>query len=384
MNHATFNRAHGRCILILAAVVAVMIFLYGHIDITDKAFKKWDALVYLNMASAAPHLDPGIPRPFAYRLLGPYLVGLIPGPPERVFLAVDLMLSVLFILLMYLFLQLFGLRPAFACLATILYVFNKHFFGFTSWNYFHVDDVLTNVLFIILFWSLFKSRWLVFASALCLGVATRETALFMIPVGLLHLMERRTFGRDGVRLFAAIAPGIAVFAALRLLIHPSSGDTILQALSTHWTKITSPERMYHVLINPFVPLTLVPLIFFGRTRAFFRGRAASLLFFVLVAGTTFFGSNNERLLNPASLVFYPLVGLILQDCIWPNRLMIALILATGFLSSFHWLVARYPLPDRNATIVLSGGSLIVVTVALGIFRILEMRGGRAVRGAGAS
>ncbi|MGD1049135.1 MAG: hypothetical protein ABR899_10355 [Candidatus Krumholzibacteriaceae bacterium] len=383
MNHATLKSAHGTCLLVLAAVVAVMIFLYGHIDVTNEAFKEWDSHRYLAMASAAPHLDPGIPRPFAYRLLGPYLVGLLPGPGERAFLAVDLALSVLFVYLMYRFLQRFGLRPAFACLATVLYVFNKHFFGFTSWNYFHVNDVLANVLFIVMFVSLFESRWLVFASALCLGVATRETALFMIPVGLLYLVERRTLGRDGGTFLAAIAPGVAVFAALRLLIHPSGGDTMLQALSTNWTKMTSLERMYHVLINPFVPLTLVPLIFLGRTRAFFRGRLALLLFFALAAGTTLFGANNERLLNPASLVFYPLIGLILQDCIWPNRLMIALVLAAGFLSSFHWLVARYPLPDRNATIVLSGGSLVAVTVALVIFRILEMRGGRAVRGAGA-
>jgi hypothetical protein len=152
-------------------------------------------------------------------------------------------------------------------------------------------------------------------------------------------------------------------------VHPAAGPTLAQAVAAHWTKIKSLERMYHVLVNPFVPLALVPIVFLGRTVAFFRGRIFLLAFFVLVAATPFFGHNNERLLNPASLVFYPLVGSILQDCVWPNRWMIALVTAGGFLSSLHWLVARYPLPSRAATAVLSGGSLLVITGALAALRI---------------
>jgi hypothetical protein len=384
MNGIVFDRTDRAYVLILALVTAAMLFLYGWIDYTNNAFKEWDSLVYLSMASASPHLDPNVPRPFAFRLLGPYLVGLIPGSTENAFLAVNLALSLLFVYLMYRFLRYFGLRPPFACLAAILYVFNKHFFGFTSWNYFHVNDVIANILLVALLWSMMESRWLLFAAALCLGVATRETALIMMPVGFLFLVERRLLAREGWKFFAAIAPALAVFAAIRLLVHPATGPTLAQAVSEHWTKVTSLERMYHVLVNPFVPLAFVPIVFLGRTLSFLKGRVHLLAFFVLVAGTTFFGHNNERLLNPASLAFYPLVGFILQDCVWPNRGMIALVLAGGFLSSFHWLVARYPLPDRHATIVLSGGSLVAITVALVVFRIVEMRGGRAPRGAGAS
>jgi hypothetical protein len=274
---------------------------------------------------------------------------------------------------MYRYLRYYGLRPAFACLAMILYVFNKHFFGFTSWNYFHVNDVITNILIIALFRSMMELRWLPFAAALCLGVATRETALIMIPVGVLCLMEKRLLIREGWKFAAAIAPALALFAAIRLLVHPATGPTLVQAVSSHWTKITSLERMYHILVNPFVPLALVPIVFFRRTIVFFRGRLHLVAFFVLVAGTTFFGHNNERLLNPASLVFYPLVGLILQNCVWPNRGMLALVIAAGYLSSLHWLVARYPLPSRAATAVLSGGSLVVVTAALAVLQLVRIR-----------
>jgi hypothetical protein len=384
MNDVSSDRADRVSLLVLALVTAAMLFLYGRIDYANPAFKEWDSLVYLNMASASPHLAPDVPRPFAFRLLGPYLVGLIPGSTERSFFAVNLALSALLVYLMYRFLRYVGLRPAFACLGTILYVFNKHFFGFTSWNYFHVNDVITNILLVVLFRSMMESRWLPFAAALCLGVATRETALIMIPVGLLYLAEKGLLSREWRRFAAAAIPAVAVFLAIRLLVRPAAGPTLAQAVSEHWTKITSLERMYHVLVNPFVPLAFVPVVFFRRTLAFLEGRLHLLAFFVLVAGTTFFGHNNERLLNPASLAFYPLVGFILQDCVWPNRGMIALVVVGAYLSSLHWLVARYPLPDRHATIALSGGSLIAVTVALVVFRIVEMRGGRAARGAGAS
>ena len=373
MNIAVFDRADRTSLLVLALVAAAMLFLYGRIDCTNAAFKEWDSLVYLEMASDSPHLDPDAPRPFAFRLLGPYLAGLIPGSTENAFLAVDFALSLLLVYLMYRFSRYFGLRPPFACLATVLYIFNKHFFGFTSWNYFHVNDLITNILLIVLFWSMMESRWLSFAAALCLGAATRETAMIMIPVGLLYLAERRLLAREGWKFVAAAAPGLAVFLAIRLLVHPAAGPTLAQAVSAHWTKITSLERMYHVLVNPFVPLAFVPAVFFRRTFAFLKGRLHLLAFFVLVAATPFFGHNNERLLNPASLAFYPLIGFILQDCVWPNRGMIALVLAGGFLSSLHWLVARYPLPSRGATAALSGGSLAVVTAALVVLQICRIR-----------
>ncbi len=380
MNGAVFDRTDRSCLLVLVLVAVTMLFLYGRIDCGNDAFKEWDSLVYLRMASAAPRLDQAAPRPFAFRLLGPYLVGLIPGSTENAFFAVNLVLSLLFIYLMYRFLRSFGLKPPFACVATILYIFNKHFFGFSSWNYFHVNDVITNILLIAMFRSMMESRWLPFAAALCLGVATRETALIMIPVGLLYLAENRLLAREGRRFAGAIAPAIALFAAIRLFVHPAAGPTLAQAVSAHWAKITSLERMYHILVNPFVPLSLVPIVFYRRTLAFLGGRLHVVLFFVLVAATTFFGHNNERLLNPASLAFYPLVGFILQDCVWPNRGMIALVLAGGFLSSLHWLVARYPLSSRGATAVLSGGSLVVVTVALAVLQVVRMRRGAAPPG----
>jgi hypothetical protein len=377
MDEYPIEREQRLSLLVLAVVTGVMLFLYGRIDFANEAFREWDSRIYLRMAVASPHLDPAIPRPFAFRILGPYLVGLVPGPAENSFYAVNLLLSVLLVYLLYRFMRYLGLRPAFACIAACLYVLNKHLFGFTTWNCFHIDDVLANVFLIVLFWSELESRWLVFGAVLCVSVAARETTILMIPAGFLALLERRTLRRDAPAFLGAAAAGLAAFVAMRLFIHPATGVTMREALASHWTKITSLDRMYHVLVNPFVPLSFVPLVFPGRTLAFFRGRAHFLFFALLVAGTPLFGHNNERLLNPAAVVFYALIGFILRDCVWPARWPIGVALAGGVLSSFHWLVARYPLPSRHAAIALSGGSLIAVTLALVVFRVLRDRGGRS-------
>jgi hypothetical protein len=346
-----------------------MTFVYGRINYTDEYFKEWDLVAYRSMALASPGLDQDAPRPFAFRVLGPYLSGLLGGHTDAGTYIVNLAFSMGFIVLAFRFFCFLGLRPAAACIAMLLYILNKHLFGFTTWNYFHLNDVLLNIFLIILFWSMMRRRWAIFAAALALGTMAREVALLMIPVAALYLAEQRSFKRERASYALSIAPAIAVLILLHLFIRPAGGPTLGEAFAVNWVKVIMPERLYHVVVNPFVPASLVPLVFLEKTVDFFRRRLHLVLFYLLVLGTTLFGANNERLLNPAFIVFYPLIGFIAQESILPSRSVVAMLLAGGFLSSFHWLVARYPLP-KGHTDALSGGSLVIITVALGLFRMM--------------
>jgi len=380
----TERPASGRrgCLAIVLAATAVMIVLYGRINYTDAYFSEWDLVSYRSMAHAAPALDASAPRPFAYRILGPYVSGLLGARTDAGAYVVNLAFSILFVVLAFRFFLYLGLRPAAACIAMVLYVFNKHLFGFTTWNYFHLNDVLLNIFLVILFWGMMERRWTVFAAALALACAAREVALLVIPVVPVYLWESRGARREWLRFAAAVLPALVVFAALHVLIRPSTGPTLREAFAVNWVKVVMPERLYHVLVNPFVPVSLVPLVFLERTVSYLRGRLHLVLFYFLVAATTLFGSNNERLLNPAFLVVYPLVGFIVQESILPSRSAVALMLAGGFLSSFHWLVARYPL-SKGTTDVMSGGSLLALTIGLGLFRMMtkDRRRGAPSRGA---
>jgi hypothetical protein len=352
---------------------ALMIFLYGRIDYQDPKLGKWDLVNYRAMALAAPGLDRDVPRPFAYRILGPYLAGLIGGHRDTGIYLVNLAFSVVLIVLAYRLMLVFGIGPPAACVATVLYLFNKHFFGFTTWNYFHLDDVLLNMLLIVAFWSMMRRRWVIFAVAVALAALAKEVALVMIPVALLALVEAREPGLEWRKCLCALAPAAACYLLLHILIRPPEGQTLPQAFAQNWTKVTSYERIFHVFLNPFVPICLVPLVFIDRTISLLRGRLHMLLFYLLVLATTLFGTNNERLLNPAAIVVYPLIGLIVQESILPSKGAVALMLVGGFLSSFHWLVARYPLPSRAAVGALSGGSMLVITAALVVLRFARRR-----------
>lgn len=365
-----------REIIYLAAtliIAAVMLYLYGRIDYTRAIYSLWDLHEYRAIGIAAPAIDPFVPRPFIYRMLGPFIAGVIPLDIDIAFLLLNDLCSLILVVLMFRFIRHIGFDPRLAAAATLLYIFNKHFFGFTSWNYFHTNDVLMNIFIIWMFWSMLERRWLTFALAMALASVTRETFLIMIPTVLVYLRERREPEGEYARAALAMLPGIALFVVFRGLVRADSGPTLISAFILYSEKVTRAYGLYYLIVNPFVPLTMLPLIFAGVTVRFFRGRKYLLVYFVLVFFAALFGSNNERLLNPAFIVFYPLIAFILRERIARSRFLFWAILAGGFLSSLHYIVARYTLPGRGWAILLSGGSAVALTIILAAYELYRRR-----------
>ena len=361
-----------RFLALIMAAAAVMLVLYGRIDYARDLFAPWDLHRYRAIALASPRIDTSVPRPFIFRPLGPFFAGLLPLGIDASFYLLNVIASLGLVTLLYRFMRRLGSRPAIAAAATMLYIFNKHFFGFTSWNYFHINDLLTNIFIIAMFWSMLEGRWPLFAVAMLFASLSRETFLLMIPTAAVYLFEGGRFRREWRGLLGAVLPALAAFAALRLLVQPEGGMTLLEAFATFSEKVKRFHGLYYLLVNPFVPLTIVPLVFIGSSAAFFRGRRHMLVYLGLVVFAALFGSNNERLLNPAFIVFYPLIAVILEERILPDRFLFWAIMAGGFLSSLHYLVARYPLPGREWTVLLSGGSAVLITL-LSIKRVIDRR-----------
>jgi hypothetical protein len=361
-----------RFLTLVLAVAAIMLFLYGRIDYTGELFVRWDLHKYRVIALASPRIDTSVPRPFVYRPLGPFIAGILPLGIDTSFYLLNTIASLGLIALLYRFMRRLGSNPGTAAATVLLYIFNKHFFGFTSWNYFHINDVLTNIFIIAMFWSLLEGRWVRFGAAMLLASVTRETFLLVIPTAVIYLLEGGRFRKEWRGLLAAILPALAIFVSFRLLVRPDEGMTLAEAFLTFGDRITRFYGLYYLLVNPFVPLTLVPLAFIGTSAAYFRGRRYMLVYYGLVLFAALFGSNNERLLNPAFIVFYPLVAVVIEDRILPDRILFWVIMTGGFLSSLHYMVARYPLPSREWTILLSGGSAVLITL-LSIKRALDRR-----------
>ena len=156
---------------------------------------------------------------------------------------------------------------------------------------------------------------------------------------------------------------------LRLFI-PVWGPGLSEALRDNLPKLASPESWFRLLINAFLPLSLVVIIFFEITLAFFRSRIYALVFLVLVFAATLFGSNTERLMAPAFVVYYWLIAVILAS-LMERRLLLWLVLAASFIASLHHTVARFPLPSRTLTLIVSFGALAAVSAALIGYRLLS-------------
>ena len=348
------HRRHG---LILSALALVMVWLYGTIDYLD-LFADVDLKHYRAIAQAAPGLA-DVPRPFAHRLLGPYLVGLLPVPDPLGFRLLTTAGLVALTLLLYRLLVRLGLAPSTAFVTSSLLPFNPYVFGFPAFNPFQLGDVAAMALVVLAFLALLDRRWGLYALALALGAATREPALLAIPAAAVFLWERGTLRTDLGPWLLASLPAVATFLLLRAAI-PADGPGFVFLLLDHVEKAAALQTWYRLLVNAWAPLSLLPLVFFRTTRMFARRHLFLVAFAALVLLSALFGGDQERLVAPAFVAVYPLVGYIFERGRWP-RWAQGTLLGAAALTSLHHLTARFPLPDRTWTIALSLLALALTT-----------------------
>lgn len=353
---------HAAPLVILMCVTLLMIFLYGQIAYNREPYAGWDLGKYRVMAQAAPGLAL-TGRPFAYRLLGPYLVGLLPVPDPAGFYGLAVIASFVLVILFYFFLIGEGIQRTAAVITVTFLIFNEYFFGMTLFDYFQINDLLTLIFLIGLFWAMFKSRWPLFGVFLALGALARETSLLMIPVALVYLLETGRLRREGLPFALSSVPGAVIFTMIHAFAPVSGGMGLLEAPWAYRAKVISPVIWFRLLVNSFIPLSLLPAIYFKLTLEFFTRRKYALLFVGLVLASTFFGVNNERLMAPTFIVFYLLIAEITQTSLYPRWGILIIMLGCGFVSSFHPLIARYPLPNNLTYVVLSLATLGMATAA---------------------
>ncbi len=352
---------------LVGLVTALMIYTYGTISYHNPAYSQWELHDYRAMAQASPGLTQAVRQPFVYRILGPLIAGLFPFSIDGSFLVLSISLALMLPILFYLYLNTLRITPSIAALVTILFVMNKYLFGFPVWNYFHVNDILSLIEILILMWALTSHKWFLFAVVLLLGSLTKETPLIMVPVAFVYLIDEKCFRETWGRVFVAVLPACLTFVALRTNLHPVGGYDLPQALTAYAQKLTQPETWFRLLINSFVPFSLLPIVFIESTRIYFKSRRYALVYLVLVLASTFFGYNNERLMAPSFNVFYPLLATIIQDHVVRTTPMVFILISMACISSFHHTYARFPLP-RDITVTTSLIAFALVTLSMVYYR----------------
>jgi len=349
--------------LALLFSTAVMILLYGKIQYHNDLFISWDLHSYMKMAASFPNLAEDVGRPFAYRLLGPYLAGSLGGNIENNFYMLTVLFALILPLLLFKAFRVAGISEYSSFLVSVLFIFNKYFFGYNVWDFFRLNDLIGLILALALYIALVKNKWWHFGGWLLLGAITREPTMLLIPLAFVYLWEKGAL-RTCFKSFAiASLPAITVLVLVRLSIPVSGGNTLFDAILTSWSKFYDPYLLGRLLINSFVPFVLIPLLFIRTVIEFFAKRLHLLGYFLLVFLSTGFGSNNERLMAPAFIVFYMLLAYILDKHPISKRGNICLLLI-GFIVSFHHLYGIWSLPNIYWTY---GFTLIGTTLATLIY-----------------
>lgn len=349
-------------ILILLSAAAVMIYLYGNIDYTADGFRDIDLRYYRQMAQASPHTAEGVPAPFAFRLLGPWVAGLLPSTDPAGFLALTAIASLLIPVLLYRFLVEFGIERSAAFVAALLFIFNKHLFGSSAWNFFQVKDSIGLLCISACFIAMLRDDWPFFSLSLFIGVLSGEAPLIMVPVLFAYLIERKKPGAAWRRAALSLLPCIAGFLLLRLLVPTQGGTGLVEAFLYYSPKLQYRLVWVGLLVNPFIPLVFLPLLYFKDLWLFMKSNIYLVVCFAIVFASTLFGSNNERLMAPAFIVFYAFIGTVAERH-WRGRSWVILaVTAACILASAHHLLARYPLPSRAITRTIAAVMTLSVTL----------------------
>lgn len=355
-------------LIVVASAGVLLTYFYGRIDYRNHRYDTWDLHDYRTMAQTVPSFTQEVRQPFVFRLLGPYLAGLMPFSTDTNFIILSMFLGLVLPLLFYLYLSNSLVTPPIAALVSIFFILNKYLYGFPIWNYFQICDILSQIEIVLLMWAMTSQKWTWFGILLIIGSLTKEITLMMIPVAIVFAYELKLFSKLWLRLLFAVLPGLLIAVLLRFMLSSDQGNNLVQAFYAYQDKLSTLDTWFRLAINSFIPFSLVPFIFFKRTHSYFQTRKHELFFFALVILSTFFGYNNERLMGPAFIVFYPLLAIVIQSDVIKSKWITFIMIIAAILSNFHHSYARFPLP-RELTIVFSLFALAMVTVSLIIYKI---------------
>jgi len=352
--------------LVFVLVVMVLtVAMAGRIDPANDEYADWDLHEYIEMAEASPKISQEIQSPFGRRVLGPWLVGVVPGDVSTNFYWLTLIAGSLVAIYLYLLILQSGVPPWAAATAVSLFELNRHIFGRQIWNYYHLNDILALLAVVIAFRYMYRKNWIVFGSAVLIGSMTREYGMLPILVLAAFMVRNASTRAEWTKYALAVAPAVVVFITLFLTVNSVGGLETVEALKLYAHDWIDPAEWVSLSVIPFVPFVALPVIYWRSTKEYFRTHPEQLLFLLLLVLSTSFGSNKARYMAPSFVVVFPLIAVLLKDYC-RSRLTIAGLIFSGILSAW-WSWSRTEsivgLP-LNQVLFLSGLGLATAMILL--------------------
>lgn len=355
LDRAALNDALALCVLGLAIAP-----LYGTIDPNDPAFAAWDLHAYRTMARSAPGLARDVAQPFAFRVLGPWLAGVMGLPVEAAFRVLATALSAPLAGWLYLVLRVDGIRRDTAVFTAALLPLNRHFFGFTAWDVYQVADLVALNALGAFFVASRLRRTASMAVATAIGVLGKESAV-LAALAWAFFETRDARPGDRVRAIAPAAAGLVLLAGLRFCVPHAGGPSLVEALALNASKAASPWTVVRTFLGVLVPLSPILIVEAGSVRTYLASRPRDALFLALVIASTLFGSNVERLVSPAYLVLYGALAFVIDARSTPRPARVAYALF-AVLGALHHRIGRFEFPSPGQTLALTVTATVGVSV----------------------
>jgi hypothetical protein len=345
------------CVLtFITATVAV--FLYGDIQfiagVTDG-----DLTHYRAMAEAAPELNGNRPTPWVYRIFPSYLAGLLPLSINQSFWLLSIFFAVLLMWSFFFLFRLFGISRFWTFFTLSIFFFNRYLFGIYIFNYFQLVDLLGLLFLILSFIFLYYEYWVALSFTIVLGILTKEVILLLTPAFIFYFYLKRSYKWKIKSLSTLLIP--TLFFCKVSIIGPEDGGLYLwEQFNTFKHEFMSAKHWGEVLINSFIPLSFIPLVFFKTTFSFFKKYFYLFTIILFSVGSTHLAGSDERLMIPAAIPFYLLIGTIFEKWGESRDWKVWGIFLLSFTCLFHYNMGVFRHPEKIVTIITYIGSTLAV------------------------
>lgn len=348
----------------LLIICISQILVAGRANLNDY-YPDHDINQYRNLALSSPQIDHTILKPFIYRLLAPYLIGLLFNNVDVGFYFVNFLFSILFVILLYYFFLKFEISKKISFFITVAFIFNRYFIPYLAFEPYRALDIITATILLLSLILLIEKKFIYIFIISAIGVLTKEAALLIIPVGLSYIYFTEPKNKKALFIFTGFSVIlILILLSIRFLVPSNYGISLSTAFEENWSKIISVEAITKQLFIAFNPFFLLPVFQFKKYLLFNKKYPHFFVLLLFVLLSSLFGGDKERLMLPYAPVYYLFIALLFQniDAIRKIKsLEIIVILIISLLSNMHHIWGVIHLPSREYSLIfaLAGGILIL-------------------------
>jgi len=350
-------------VYLLIVICLIQICLAGQADLTNYD-PHHDVISYRKMAIAFPLIDHSVGKPFAYRLLAPWLVGFVFDDIDLGFTLLNALFSILFVITLFSFLTLTKTSERIAFYVTAAFIFNRYFIPNFAYEPYRVADVLSNLMLLLALISLQKKKYaLVFVFSI-VGIFARESALLIIPVGMAYIFLSDQ--KNKLPMFISFSILLfAVFISIRIFVPVEQGISLTQAFLENWTKLFSPEAIAKQFFLAFNPLFLIPLLSYKEFLNFNKKNLHWIVLLIFVLFSSLFGGDKERLMFTYAPIYYLFISALfqkLEDALKIKTIPLIMVLLLCWIANLHhiWGIIKLYSREMSLAFALTGGVIMLM------------------------